>query len=146
MRLTVVLALTAVFAVSGAAVAHAISANQFAARASKVCKQTQADLLKLRQPRQPSEVKGYLRKTLKIVRPAQRRLERIPLPNNKRTTARDAIRTSRQAMEVLVTVSRRIDRGGNPLRELSRVQSRVDTLRNRQNRLWRKLGARGCTA
>ncbi len=144
MRITAVLALAAVCALAGAAVADAISSKQFAARASKICKKTQADLRKVPQPRQASEIGRYLKQSINVTRPAQRRLEAIPLPKDKRSTARSAVRTARDAMNVLITVSRRIDRGGNPERELAKVQSQIDRLVARQSRLWRTLGAAGC--
>jgi hypothetical protein len=144
MRPVTILVVIAACAMFGAAVAEAISSKQFATRASKICKKTQADLRKLSPPAKASDIGRYLKRSINVARPAQRRLEAIPLPKDKRTTARDAVRTARQAMNVMISVSRRIDRGGNPERELAKVQSQIDTIIARQSRLWKKLGATGC--
>jgi hypothetical protein len=136
--------LAVVLALLGAAGAQAIGSRQFAARADKVCKATDAQLRKLGLPTTKAQIKHVLHRTIAITRPAQRKLEAIPLPKDKRATARRAVRTSREGLNLLVAVSRRIDHGADPYREYAKVQPEVRRLGRRASAAWKAVGARAC--
>jgi hypothetical protein len=142
MRRAAILAVA--LAVLGAATAQAISSRQFAARADKVCKATNAQLGKLAIPVTKAQVKRFLHRTIAISRPAQGKLEAIPLPKDKRATARSAVGTSRQGLNLLVAVTRRIDRGADPYAQYAKIQPEVRRLAARASTYWKRLGARTC--
>jgi hypothetical protein len=133
-------------AVFSAATAQAITSRQFARRADKVCKATDVQLSKLKIPASKGQVKGFLHRTIAISSPAQRKLEAIRLPKDKRATARGAVRTSREGLNLLVAVSRRIDRGADPYAEYAKVQPEVRRLAKRASTYWKQLGARACAS
>jgi hypothetical protein len=142
-RAAVVAVLLAVLA---AGTAEAISSRTFAARADKVCKSTNAKLRKLALPTSDAQVKRFLHQTIDITRPAQRKLEAIPLPKDKRATARRVVRTSREGLNLLVALSKRVDRGADPVKEYAKVKPEVNRLAKRTSGLWKQLGARACAA
>ncbi len=128
-----------------AGVAHAITAKQFTQRADKICKSKNVQLSKLLPPKSPKEIAGLLRRTLRIVRPAQAKLEKIPLPSgSKRATARRAVRYSREAVNLLAATSRKIDQGRDPTRTVQGAEQEALRLAKRQSAEWRRLGSKHC--
>lgn len=144
-RRTLTIAVLAVLATGG--VAHAISTKQYVKRVDKVCKDANARLRKIAPPKSEQDIAPLLRRTLSILRPAQRKLEAVPLPSGrKRASAREAVKVSRQGVDHIAATSRKIDRGADPSATVAAAESKALRLAKRESSLWRKVGAKHCSA
>jgi flagellar motor protein MotB len=140
---TLATTVVAFFVVTG--VAYALTAGEYGKRANRICAKTNVRLQALPPPKSAKDIGPLLRRTLKIARPAQTSLEKIPLPRgSKRTTAKQAVKASKQQINLLAATSRKIDGGADALKTIKASQAERVRLSNREAALWRKLAARDC--
>ncbi len=144
-RAAVVLATLVAGGVS-APLAAAATLSQFADQADAICGPASKKIDALKEPKTADGIVSYLAKAIAIAKPAQRKLEALELPDQKRATAKTAVRLSAKDITLVSSYRKALQRGQSVKTATKSFEAKAKANAKAEGKAWKSVGASTCAS